>query len=178
MDFLKENWVKITIASLAFLAGLVYIIALVQTDAKVELFKGHAVWIAGLTFFFGLTAYLVCKLLEQDWAKYVLLGVGVIATIFAMAYLVHTIDTRPKGIFSFFEWLAVSNAFTILVVFGLIPLIKGVKKVLCCDCNGSEKKATVVAAPAPKAEPVQSAAPTAAPKAAGPKVAAPKAPAK
>jgi len=166
MDFLKKNWSKITIATLMFLAGLVYIIALITSDAKKDIFKGDAASVAAIVFFWGMTAYLIAKMLDQDWAKYVLLGTGVIGTIFAGALLVHSLDAlskipaavRP----SMFEWLVggmtttgtglntrivpLGHAFTFLVIFGLVPLVRGINKVVK-GCCGTEKKASA----APKA---------------------------
>jgi len=149
MEFLKKNWAKITIAVLTFLAGLVYLIAFVQTTLAIRIFEYHAAWIAGIVFFWGVTAYLVCKMLDQDWAKWVLLGTGLVGTVFSVAYLIYALDTTGD----FFTTLGFSHAFTFLVVFGLIPLVKGIKKVVKCCCEEKAQKATPAApkATAPKA---------------------------
>jgi len=165
MDFLKKNWAKLAIAILMVLAALVYIVALIISDAPVHIFKQSAGTVAALVFFFGITAYLICKMLNQKWAKWILLGVGIVATVFGIAFLIYSfgeyskvVDAYKAGneilsglgmptnkIPSVFEWLAggvvigagtppavnvVAHAFTFLVVFGLIPLVKGIKKVV------------------------------------------------
>ena len=137
MEFIKKNWVKLTVATLLFLAGLVYLIYLCGTDMKIEVFKSSAFIIAGLVFFWGMTAYLIARMFDRSWAKYILLATGVVSTIFAACGLVHVIDTFGKLKVSMFDYLATTHAFTLLVVFGLIPLIKGAKK--CCVCEKKEK---------------------------------------
>lgn len=153
MEFLKKNCAKIIIACLMILAGLIYIIALFQLDAKIELFKGHAILIAGIVFFLGSAAYLICSMFDEDksWAKYVLLGVGVIGTIFAGAYFIYTMGDLWKAYkalkMTWFEYLALTHTFTFLVIFGLIPLVNSLKKIFCPD----EEKHVKKAASAPKA---------------------------
>jgi len=152
MEFLKKNWAKLAIAILMVLAGVVYIVALIVSDAPVHIFKQSAGTVAALVFFFGITAYMICKMLNQKWAKWILLGVGIVGTVFATAFLIWTID-NPFGItipalgplgeivpeLSFFENLAFRHSFTFLVVFGLIPLIKGIKKVVSGDKKAAAK---------------------------------------
>ena len=135
MEFLKKNWAKCTIAVLTFLAGLFYLIAIFQAPSGVKLFEGLAEYIAGLVFFWGVTAFLVSKLLGQNWAKWVLLGTGILGTTFAMAALIWAADTY--NFLKTFTWLA--QYFAFLVIFGLIPLVKGIKKV-CCHCDKHEVK--------------------------------------
>lgn len=186
MEFLKKNWSKLVISVLMFLAGLVYVIALFTTDATIKVFETHAAIAAAIVFFWGCVAYYVAKMLDQKWAKYVLLGVGVVATVFACAYLIYELDiwsdipSKIGGVSnpykpSMFEYLAGTHAFTFLIVFGLIPLVKGVKKILCCCC--SEKKEKAAPAPASKAASAPAPAPKTAPAPAA-KAPASKAPAK
>lgn len=180
MEFLKKNWSKLVISVLMFLAGLVYVIALFTTDDKIKVFEDHAAIAAAIVFFWGCVAYYVAKMLDQKWAKYVLLGVGVVATVFACAYLIYSIglwdDYKTLGSkTSLIEYLAGTHAFTFLIVFGLIPLVKGVKKILCCCC--SEKKEKAAPAPASKAASAPAPAPKTAPAPAA-KAPASKAPAK
>ena len=137
MDFMKKNWAKCIIKVLTFLAGLFYLIALIQAPGTASIFKGHALAIAGILFFWGVTAYLICKMLNQDWAKWVLLCTGILGTVFAMASLIHVADIYSNiTAIPTFTWFAPQFAF--LVIFGLIPLVKGIAKVCC---TGEKKKA-------------------------------------
>ena len=146
MDFLKKNWSKIAISALLFLAGLVYVIALIQTDATIKPFEDHANLFAAVVFFWGMTAFFIAKMLEQDWAKYVLLAVGIIGTAFAVCGLINSLDglnsmnkMLPAGHkITVFEWFAAYHAFSLLILFGLWPLIKGIKKLVGC-CEGDKK---------------------------------------
>jgi len=169
MEFCKKYWAKITIAVLTFLAGLAYVIYLIATKGTVDLFRAQAVTVAAIVYLFGVTAYLSCKMLDQDWAKYILLGVGVVGTVFSALYMVHAFS----GAGSFFDVLAGTHALTFLVVFGLIPLVKGIKKVIGPCCCTAEKSAIAAkpAAPKPAAAP---AAPAAKPKPTAPKTSAKK----
>jgi len=147
MEFLKDNWAKIIISCLMLVAAAIYIIYLFHIDAKFHMFKEHAILIAGIAFFAGSAAYLICSMFDQDknWAKYILLGVGVVCTVFAGAYFIHIAIgdgwkfARAFGI-NWFEYLALTHAFTFLVVFGLIPLIHGIKKVCCGGVDTKVKK--------------------------------------
>ena len=145
MEFFKKNWAKLDIVILMILAGTVYIIALIQSTLPVNLFRQTAGSVAALVFFFGTAAYLICKMFNQNWPKWILLCVGVVATVFAVAFKIYVIDTRPP-VFTFFEYLALTHACTFLVVFGLIPLVNGLSKVFMC---GSKKKEKETTKPAP-----------------------------
>lgn len=153
MEFLKKNCARIIISCLLIVAGIVYIIALCQISGKFEMFKGHAILIAGIIFFFGMAAYLICRMFSETWPRWILLGVGIACTVFAGAYFIYTAMgdgwKAVKGLkISWFEYLALTHAFTFLVIFGLIPLINSLKKILCPDdAAGPVKKV----ASAPKA---------------------------
>lgn len=151
MEFVKNNWAKIVISCLMILAGIVYIIACFQMGGKFELFKGHALLIAAKVFFFGSAAYLICSMFDQDWAKWILLGVGIVGTVFAGAYFIYVMGDGWKVYktlnMSWFEYLAMTHALTFLVVFGLFPLVHSIRKLCCGSKNEKAKKTT----PAPRA---------------------------
>jgi len=125
------------------LTGVVYIIALIQTALPVHVFKQSAGSIAAIVFFFGMAAYLICTMFNKNWPKWILLCVGVVATVFAVAFKIYVLDTRPP-VFTFFEYLALTHACTFLVVFGLIPLVHGLSK--CFICKEVTKPAPAKAA--------------------------------
>lgn len=150
MEFVKNNWAKMVISCLMLLAGAIYIIAFFQIDAKIELFKAHALLIAAIVFFWGSAAYLIASMFDQDWTKWILLGVGIVGTVFAGAYFIHVMDGWKviKALkMTWFEYIAMTHAFTFLVVFGLFPLVHSIRKLCCGPKNEKAKKTT----PAPRA---------------------------
>jgi len=144
MGFLKNNWAKLLIAILMIAAGVVYIVALFQTDATIHIFKQTAGIAAALVFFFGTATFLICRMFSATWPKWILLCVGIIATVHAVAFKIYVIDTVPTA-FTVMEYLAFTHACTFLVVFGLIPLVHGLSKIFSC---GRDKKETSRPAPA------------------------------
>jgi len=149
MEFWRNNWARLVIAVLLAGAGVVYIVALAQSTAPVHIFRQTAGQFTALVFLFGFATFLVCRMFSETWPKWILLCVGVLTTIFAVAFKIYVLGNIPRA-FTAFEYLALTHACLFLVVLGLMPLIHGLSKILLM-CRVSRKgtvKSTPVKAPA------------------------------
>ena len=137
---IKKDWNKLAVAIITGIFGLLFFIAIfAETEFMIgkisglkaleSSFSSFAIfWLIPTVFFFGMCAFSVLKLLKKDFAKYVILAVGALNVLL---YIIVLIDDGFPG-FGVFElymsWMPI-------VVLAVLPLIKGLKKVLCCDCK-------------------------------------------
>ena len=144
MDF-KKNWAKITMAAIAGILGLLFLISvfvkLGGEPSGLDLVKGtHGfsnfafLYLVPALFFLGISAYMILKLLDMDYAKYVLVGVGALNLIFSLIWLIDMID------YITFSHSMMTLFLAPLVIYALFPLIKGIKKLMCA-CDQEEKAA-------------------------------------
>jgi len=158
MEFLKNNWLKISVASIALTMAILYTVLLFQpTSAERELvtFIGAMQLVGPLLFFVGLLAYNVLKMFEKTKgiSMYVILGTGVLATTAMVIGFFGFSTSDPHGIFGNFyaqfaqvieyegvvysegsKFMANSFLFPYIAMFaffGLVPLLVGTKKVVC-----------------------------------------------
>ena len=159
MDFLKKNWSRIVVAALNFLGFILIFIALIclmDSFGSTATFTTACQLIGPMVFFLGTAVYIVCKLIDQkSIAKWVLLGTGAIATVFMFVGLFgySSAGIYPVRLFDTFKSsfrlgaLALFPYFCQLIVFGLIPLVRGIAKVTCCGCCGKDKQTKKPAQP-------------------------------
>jgi|GEM_PF-2698491 len=158
MDF-KKDWAKLTVAGLAGLMGLFFLIAIfTETETLFSMMFGLeaamggeelALTFTGLNilempevgftmftllyllptiFFLGLSVYTVLKVLKIDIAKYVILGVGALNTLLFLIALIVAPEIQIA-----FGQIQLMMYWIPLVIFGLFPLVKGVKKTFCTE---------------------------------------------
>ena len=110
-----------------------------------------SLYLAGLIFFVGMAVIQVLSLLgKKDLNKFIYLGVGIIGTIAALLFLFTGVSVgvdglkavNDNGLTMLFDREAWSVAPYVLMVlvFGLLPLIKGLKKVLCKESAAASAK--------------------------------------
>jgi len=146
---LKKDWPKLAVAVVSGLVGLLIVISMFAApeghltgfellSGTEETFMGVTVSVPGsfaaftmlyllpAIFFVGLCAYTLLKLFGIKIAKFVILGVGVVNLVLFVVAMIdsgETIYLLGMGVFQ--QW-------GVLALLALFPLIKGLKKVLCC----------------------------------------------
>ncbi|MCL2570412.1 MAG: hypothetical protein FWE16_04365 [Firmicutes bacterium] len=148
MEFIKKNGAKIVIAAIALTGLVLMLIYLFSINQLPEAFQpdfmGLTMVIGYAIFFAGVVAVCVCSILNvckciRGW---ILLVVGVLVTTFMSLALADTIQNwehvyRPFGTPQHLPAEDTWAKFVIfpvvvqLFVFGLFPLVKGAKKLLC-----------------------------------------------
>ena len=151
MEFLKRNWVALTMAVLSGVALLMLIMALALNGDMLDYIGFMPIaWIVGLILFFaGMIAYFVVKMLGlcARVKAIILIATGALATIFIFLSLIEVwtmfSDLPSEFVTSemrqglMMEWVPL---FAIMIIAGLFPLIKGIKK-LCCSCKKKNEQA-------------------------------------
>ena len=146
MDFLKENWVKLTIAIVSFVVAIFFALSLVvdvmgltelERAARMGMYTPMLLsTLAGLLFFTMVTVYCVLKMLgKEKWGKFEMLGVGalnlillVVASIIAGGSDWATFIGAHPGFASHTE---TAGTFMTIAVFAIFPLVFGLKRVFC-----------------------------------------------
>ena len=162
MDFIKKNWSKLAIATLTGVMAILMLVLMATAPSfDFVTFSG----IFGLFIFFaGTCAHCICKMFKhtKPFAMYVLATVGLLATIFLAIVWFDSfsgykgLSAIPAAYRSSARWVAnfgMFLPFAYLVAFGLIPLINGVKKIVChffCKECCEEKKTPATTAPVAK----------------------------
>jgi len=153
MEFFKNNWAKIIIAALMLVAAGVYIISLFHVNATFDLFRRHALVVALIAFFAGSAIYLICSMFDQSrvWSKYILLGVGIVCSIFAGSYFIYTLSdgwriARALNV-NWFEYVAITHTFTFLVLLALVPLVHAIRKISSGETEAETKNQKGTRAP-------------------------------
>lgn len=141
---LKKDWNKLAVAVITGIIGILFVVAMFTGTPTgfevlggmkvggVEVLKGSFVNFAALylvpaILFLGICAYMILKMLKIDLAKYVILAVGAINLILLIIVL------ADVGLAE--ELIGLAGQFATITLYALLPLIKGVKKVIGCkDC--------------------------------------------
>jgi len=142
MDF-KKNWAKLAMAAIAGILGLLFLISIFVSDSTMAAlglvkmsgldvvknsFAGFSMfYLIPALFFLGTCAYILLKLFDMDYAKYILLGVG------ALNLILFVISLIDSGTFPGISNVELFTRWAPLVIFALFPLIKGISKVCCAD---------------------------------------------
>lgn len=155
MEF-KKNWHKITAAVLLFIGAIFYFLPLLSIPAGSK-FPYVCMLLAGLVFFLGSATYTLCKMLDPQLSKWVLLSIGILGTVLMLinfiALLVSIESGMGFGLYYHGLGEGLTPAITGLLIFGLLPLVKGIKKVVCCKGCCEHKHETHSHAETPKHEP-------------------------
>jgi len=134
MEFVKQNWLKLAIITLSFI-GMIFAIV-VMAEMGMDDFMASTGMITWLLFFIGMIAFGLCLLLKvkKCTSAFVLLAVGALTTLFAFLFLIHAIQQATGDMADFLPpaVVVVTPALMQLIVLGLFPLLKGIKKVLKC----------------------------------------------
>lgn len=149
MDFVRKNWAKLAI-SLVALVGIVLTTVLLFTGPvknpaahlgyAEEMYMSNLYsLIAQMLFFVALAAYPILRMFDQTRtvASYVLLGLSVLAALFAILTITSAMDyvdfMRGALVGNDAQLWALDSAsyakFVNLIVFAALPLVYGLKKV-------------------------------------------------
>ena len=127
---IRKVWPYAVIALLTLVSAVFYLIILIDLP-QFTLASGSGL-IGALVFFVGIMLAAIYMMIEKtrDWTKWTLIITGVVATVFTFIQLIEATGRN-----------AVFYSFGLMVVFGLLPLIFGLK-MLMCDCvDMMDKKA-------------------------------------
>ena len=159
MSFLKNSWGKIVIACLTGTAAVLFFIAMITAPevkflntpsfslvTQFSVLPSFCLFFSIFIFFAGTTSYLICKLFGPTrlFSKYILLVTGLIATVFLTIVLIDSFSlikdvndnkTLLNIANSYDKTLWTANFYIYaylaqLIVFGLIPLIRGIHQVV------------------------------------------------
>lgn len=133
MDFLKKNWVKLTLA-LVSLVGLILAIILLTDIPSGAPFMAIAYIIGYMVFFLGMLCYFIAKMMNYDKvAAGILLLFGFLTTLFFVLTLIEVSgDEFSHRIITF-------PIIIQLLAFGLFPLIRGINE-FCMEVCGMGKE--------------------------------------
>ena len=153
MEFLKKNWGKLTIAILSLIGFILMLIATISLADLAPKFKFASAcqYLGPMIFFLGIAVYYACKMLDQkSIAKWVLLGTGAVVTLLLVIGMFGDLTLyggkvfdgfkKPYGSFKLGSILAFPYLGQ-LIVFGLMPLVKGIAQVVHCDSQKSKPAA-------------------------------------
>ena len=144
----KKAWAKMLIACLCFTAMVLLIVVMILNNQFGEYTGTGNVYILsfftfsqmlatiGMTVFFaGMTAVMICKIMGEDLmrlvASWILLGTGVITTLLFILYFALNVGDWSDALAGrqVFHQIVISVVAP-MIVFGLIPIVRGIKKLL------------------------------------------------
>jgi len=137
---LKKNWSKLAMGVLFALGAIFAIMALTTPELPIgsnrDFMNFTSRYLGFLAFFAGMTAVIVLKILSQKkLAGIVLLVTGIATTVlFGLHFIdfLSQLGDTPEALrpYGRNRW---TEALMLLIALGLVPLVKGCKKVLCED---------------------------------------------
>lgn len=148
MEFLKKNYMKMIISAITLVGAILYLVLLIKFDAPSDTkYSNNLLFqhIAGLTFFTTTTAMMILSMFEvtKKYNKFVLCGIGALGIILVTVAIVNALgsDTTKSikdamkipAYKDYATYTYLSSIVTLimqLIVFGLLPLAHGIKKIL------------------------------------------------
>ncbi|MDR0384212.1 MAG: hypothetical protein LBH47_02740 [Christensenellaceae bacterium] len=138
MEFLKKNWTKLVYAIIFLVGGVFTIMALTSNAFKAfeynqDMYNAYLYAFIGFTvYFLGSFVIVLLKMFAKEYAKYGHILVGLVNTVLFIMSMI-TFGKILSGEFADNLVSALPYVLAPLLIFGLMPLIKGIKKLLVSE---------------------------------------------